>query len=287
MREADAPTVPDSQTFRYSIVSACTLAIGGIAVSAAFLGKAIFDHMYLGYYVASVILLMEWLMRRMVFARFEPTNWLVRMADDGVFIKFRSYLNTHLPAQDTTVAFVPFRDIRSAKLVREMRAVRESDNGVKGQQRVLVQLQLADDSTELSRALDAERGAQAPKVKHWYGSTSMRAMHFPVRMASARCLEIEWGATPGASDFIKRMAVHVDTEASDVSKDFTSLSRLTRYEQDAAIRELAETGEIFAAQALARRLFGFDNTQAHQYVGTMVGTRPLIRRPQAGPNDKG
>ena len=55
--------------------------------------------------------------QKVVTARFRPTNWLVRMTDGGLFIKFRSYSNLGFPDQDLTVAFIPYSDIRSARYV--------------------------------------------------------------------------------------------------------------------------------------------------------------------------
>jgi hypothetical protein len=72
-----------------------------------------------GYYIAAAILLFFDLLRRFITARFRPSNWLVRTNDRGLFIQFRSYLNYHLPADDLTVVFVSYQEIRSARLVRE------------------------------------------------------------------------------------------------------------------------------------------------------------------------
>ena len=52
---------------------------------------------WLGYYVSAVSLLFALIFRKIVSARFRPSNWLVRLPDHGLFIKFRSYLNGHFP----------------------------------------------------------------------------------------------------------------------------------------------------------------------------------------------
>jgi hypothetical protein len=53
-----------------------------------------------------------------------PSNWLARVRNDGLFIQFRSYLNYHLPADALTVFFIPYQEIRSARLVRERTKIR-------------------------------------------------------------------------------------------------------------------------------------------------------------------
>lgn len=47
--------------------------------------------------------------------------------DDGLYIKFRSYLNHRFPEQDLTVVFFPYSEIRSAKMITERREVPSLD----------------------------------------------------------------------------------------------------------------------------------------------------------------
>src|SRR5690349_2394258 len=82
-----------------------------------------------GYYIAAVVFLFLDFMRRFITARFRFSNWLVRMNDSGVYVQFRSYLNYHLPAEDITVVFIPFGEIRSARLVKERLTVPDPQSG--------------------------------------------------------------------------------------------------------------------------------------------------------------
>jgi len=43
------------------------------------------------YFIAGVMIVMLLLMRRLVLARFRPSNWLVRAGDAGLLSQFRSY----------------------------------------------------------------------------------------------------------------------------------------------------------------------------------------------------
>ena len=63
--------------------------------------------LWLAYYVAAVIVIYLLILRKLVTARFRSTNWLVRMTDDGLFIKFRSYLNYRFSDEDPTVVLIP------------------------------------------------------------------------------------------------------------------------------------------------------------------------------------
>jgi len=82
---------------------------------------------YLACYLVLVLLVCLMLMRRILLARLRPSNWLAQIASDGVFIQFRSYLNYQLPADDLTVVFISFSDIRATRLVRERVTIPDED----------------------------------------------------------------------------------------------------------------------------------------------------------------
>jgi hypothetical protein len=116
-----------------------------------------------GYYLAVLALLFLAVMHRFITARFRPSNWLVRMSELGLFIQFRSYLNFHLPAEDLTVVFVPYSEIRSARLIREHSRVPASRGHTATQTLRYVEFELASDTAALAKALDAELAERAPK----------------------------------------------------------------------------------------------------------------------------
>jgi hypothetical protein len=137
----------------------------------------------IGYYIAGVLLIGLILMRRLVLARFRRSNWLVQISDDGLFIQFRSYLNYHFSAEDFTVVFVPYQEIRSARLVRERSQVPD-ENKVLEQRRRLVDLDLGGDRAAPAKALRDEIATRGPNEQRWYGNTSTEYKHYPVRMTS-------------------------------------------------------------------------------------------------------
>ncbi|MBN2180841.1 MAG: hypothetical protein JW715_02915, partial [Sedimentisphaerales bacterium] len=46
-------------------------------------------------------------------------NWLLAIGPDRIFIKFRSYLNPHLPADDPQVVSMSFSEIEAAQITKE------------------------------------------------------------------------------------------------------------------------------------------------------------------------
>jgi hypothetical protein len=228
---------------------------------------------YLTCYVFGVLVVCLILMRRVFLARLRPSSWLAQTAADGVYFQFRSYLNYHLPADDLTVVFIPYSDIRSAHLVRE-RAMIPDEDGYTVRYRRMVELELAGDSTPLSKALAAEAMKPAPREKTWYGTTSTLYHHYPVQIACAPFLQVEWAVVPAAASFLEILRPHTTIAAPVVvSEDLAQFGNLSREEQERRLRELERRGRTIAAVYMARRLFGYDLNQAQAYVRGLRTTR--------------
>jgi hypothetical protein len=272
IREADVPAGAAGGEFRYSRGAAALVAgsiLGGGALLVA-LGR-MQDNPF-AYYIAALLFAFLWIYQTMVIARFRPTNWLVRVTDRGLYVKFRSYLNHHFPEGDPTVVYIPFRDMRLTRAVREVQAVPDTDGrGTLTSRRTVVEIELKDDAPEVDRALAAERRAEAPKVARWYGSSTGKYRHYPVRMAAPRTIAIEWGVLPRAARFLAAMAVHAPVESAEVVRDFTALGALQRHEQESRLLELIDKGQVLDAVRLARTLYDYNLTQAKQFIEELSG----------------
>src|SRR5258708_777158 len=151
MREVEVPTTTRDLVFRSSrlygvlFVLACLGACAGMIVFH-------WPRPNLAYYISEVVVLLLLLMHPFVTARFHPSNWLVRITNNGLFIHFRSYLNDHLSLEDSTVVFLPYQNIRTARLVRERLHTFNSEGAKSVQTRRLVELELAVDPAQLSNA---------------------------------------------------------------------------------------------------------------------------------------
>ena len=261
---------PGDRVFRYSPTRMALLFLGVVCMGIALLlvdwqGRSRSVH-YIAYYIDGVLLLGLVLMRRFLLARFRPSNWLVRMRHDGLLIQFRSYLNYSLPAEDVTVVSIPYQNIRSARSVRE-RSTIQGEDGTTEQTRRLVEFELVGDLTPLSKALAAELARPAPKQKTWYGNTSTLYRHYPVRMVSSPFLQVEWSAVPGAAGFLDALRSYTTIAPPVVvSEDFAHIGSLNREEQEKRLRELDQRGRTIAAVYIARRLYGYDLTQAEGFI---------------------
>ncbi len=271
MRVDEAPAGPFvEREFRYSRVGATVgalLLLGGAGVLAWF---ARMRSEPLLYYVAGVLVFMLVLTRRMVLARFQPSNWLVRVDGEGLFIHFRSYLNQHFPADDATVVRLLFRDIRE---IRELtvRRVQPSQGGVQAETRRFVELELSGDTGELACALQAEASRPAPARKRWYGSTSVRYGHQPVQLVDGNRLRIRWEVTPGIAAFLRLVGNRAIVAPSvRLVEDDTKLPEAPRLEQEDRLLALVESGERLAAIKLVRRLYGYRLSEAKRFVDDLT-----------------
>jgi hypothetical protein len=256
LRLSDVETSSRDRIFYYSRTHVLLIVFAAVGASAWLLFRSFSAHWKTGYYLAAVILLFLALIRRFITARFRPSNWLVRMTDLGLFIKFRSYLNYHLPAEDLTVVFLPYQEIHSARLIRERAQVPDAQGRTETQFRRYIELELGGDTGPLADALQAETGERAPNEKHWYGSSSTLYEDHPARMPSPSFLQLRWQVVPGPRKFLDAMRPWTTVaDPVSISQDFAHLQGLSREEQQKQLRELAQRGETIAAIYTARKLY--------------------------------
>ncbi len=167
LRLSEVHPSPEDRVFRYSPALVAAWSLGIVCIAAALVlveweGRTRSAY-YIAYYVSGVLLLSVFLMRRFLLARLRPSNWLARIRNDGLFIQFRSYLNYHLPADDLTVVFIPYQEIRSARLVRERTKIPGHD-GISTQTRRLVELELAGAGVAIDPAEEKQVSAITPII---------------------------------------------------------------------------------------------------------------------------
>ena len=276
MRMAEVPAADRNRVFRYSGSRAVigTAVLVALAVGALLLAWTTAN--WLAYYFAAVATIFPLIFRRLVTARFRSSNWLVRLTDHGLFIKFRSYLNFHFPDQDLSVVFISHSEIRSARFILQKQEVPDRDDGGRptttAKTQKWVELELASDSKKLADALTGER-ARALDGKN-LGRISSRYHHLPVRLAAPDRLQIEWGVVPNAQTFLDALTRHTLVRPTETtSKDFVNLEELGREEQESRLLELTASGDKIAAIAMARRLYAYDLTQAKEFIEGLANKR--------------
>jgi hypothetical protein len=271
MRAIEVPATPRDQVFRSSRLHAVLFVLFCISLCAAMIRFA-WPTQRLAYSISAVIVVLLLLMHGYFTTRFHRSNWLVRAGDEGLFIHFRSYLNEHLSAEDPTVVYLPYQDIRSARLVTEHTKTRGTDGAMESQSRRYVELELAIDPAPLAVALAVECARPGVWEKRWYGRSASLYQDYPVLMQSPPFLRIEWKAAPRASAFLDVLRPRVEVAPPVVvSEDFADLQGLTREQQQKRIHDLDQRGQTIAAVYLASRLYALDLTRATEFVKGLRG----------------
>jgi hypothetical protein len=219
----------------------------------------------LAYYVAGLLVLSLLVMHKFILARFRPSNWLARMNDEGLYLQYRSFLNHHFPENDPTVVFLPYAEIRCARLVDERSVIpyRDLDQPLAEKsterRRRLVELDLAGDASALEKALAGER-ANRPANATLYKD-------YPMRTASSTCIQVKWSVVPGADEFLDELGQYTSiAPATQKSNDYVDLEGQSREEQEKRLLELVGAGQTIDAVYIARKLYSYDLSQAKAFV---------------------
>jgi hypothetical protein len=238
------------------------------------------------YYLAGVLLVGLVILQTFVLARFRPSNWLVQVNEEGLFVQFRSYLNYRFPSDDSTVVFIPYQEILSARLALGRRTIPDGDSpgGMTEQRLRLVELELTGDSAPLAKALADEFARCGPERRHGgWSAGPARYHHHPVRMVSPSTLQLEWGVVPRREVLLDILRPYsAIAPAGEQLRDYGNLEGLSREEQEKRILDLVDTGNTFAAIYLARKLYSYDLTQAHAFVENLRSKPPSPKNGEDG-----
>jgi len=207
-----------------------------------------------------------------------PTNWLLAIGPDRVLIKFRSYLNPHLPADDPQVVSLSFSEIEAAHITKEkIRYYRSQGNSRTTEYQTHFDLHIKTESLQpLQERLKYERSVKTYKESSVCRS-STKARHYPVSVPEDKIIRIQWRSpgthvVPGVKKTIDILARnHVAIEpVQRQDRDFTAKAIEGGAKAEDKILELAERGKILAATRLAKRVYDYDNTEARKFVDSLL-----------------
>jgi len=176
--------------------------------------------------------------------------------------------------------FVPYSEMRSARMVKERQELpdRDQPSAMTTTSRRTLELELAGNSADFALALAAERERVFGKIPPGNHRISSRYHHFPVRLVSRTLLRVEWGVVPGIQIILDALTRHTLVQsAAEATKNYANLNQLSRQEQETRLVELAESGDMIGAIAIARRLYSYDLTAAKQFVEGLMSKQPARR----------
>jgi hypothetical protein len=200
------------------------------------------------------------------------SNWLLRLGPGGLTVKFRSYLNRHLPADDVVAFGLSFSDIEWARHVRE---TRYSPGSKQGQTNVtwLHHLEIQPgggiDLPTLTDHLNRERANKGPRVKRWYGNTAWKSHDYPVTVTPQGTIRVHWQVRPGVDKLLDKLRTRITVRPYHKEKNDLRGGGQTDAEKLEAVRTLAQISQ-FGAIRVARSAFGLPLSEAKQLVEALA-----------------
>ncbi len=288
--------------------------IGFVITASLSLGLFVFDFVWVDHtidaptfvvtYCAIVIGLLSLLFLFHLRKSRRPSNWLMQLGDHQVRVKYRSYLNDHLPEEDLIIAEIPSSEIAWARKTKEKVVVMSStDEGPVNQVFTYLDLKLNSPETEtLRQALLDERNRRPPieKLNHDLFEARKRKApdseielikteikregqlhprsgsrfstgihhHYPVRMLDDAILRLDWSfIRPRISKILQAFEKRIPIEPiAQLSEDFTE----TTGNMEDRILDLAARGNKLDAIALARKHYDYSLAEAKAFVESLL-----------------
>lgn len=232
---------------------------------------------FLAYWIAGVLAIVALVALSGLRASLKDTNWLMRYDGARLFIKYRSYLNDHLPEEDPVVVEIGISEIKWVRAFREKRLI----PGSKGRNRTVQSWTYLDillnheDTEKLRENLQQER-QRWPETT---GVSKSRRGHYPVRLVEKDLIRIDWKShqtsiTPNVEKTLKILGEKIETQDQKADRkvsDFTALEGLDEEQQKQMIRELVEGGHRISAVKVVQKLYGSSTTEADEYIRALLG----------------
>jgi hypothetical protein len=230
--------------------------------------------MWISFPVLSFASLMAIWLSGVVRKAFRSTNWLMRIAPDGLWINLRSYLNRDF-APAATVLFVPYAEIAGVGEHSVKREERNNGRITTWTDRYL-EIHLVEPAlAELAAEIAEERRRRAEGV-HLGGlvTSSGRHQHVPVTVPRDDLVRIAWR---GRQDFVVPRLKNVLRELTatcnvlePTTEDAANVDVLTAEDLDRLILERVETGDTFGAIKLLRNQRGYSLKDAKQFIDELT-----------------
>jgi len=271
----EIPVSREDQVFKESptINAIAALVLFGIAITALVLGFEKWRPQGMApsvpYWIAGIFGLIGLFPLANFRASLKPSNWLLRCNLSGIIIKYRAYENWRLPADTVQAVGFDYGEIGWAKLVKERRTAPSMDGKHGNQTEYLTYIDLGlvnPKTSDLEANLDAERNLRPDGM--------VITMDYPVQVFPGGIVEIRWtvGIRPSAQKALDVIGRRVKiTETEHRKTDLTHHQGANAEEERAKIIELAKSGDEIGAVKLARQVYGYSLTQAHEFVEKLMG----------------
>lgn len=197
-----------------------------------------------------------------------PENWLIRLNQKRIIIKFRSYLNQHLPKADKQIVVFSLNEIKEVKAIKEGIKSTGISRGTKIESFTYLEITLkTSEVKELKERLNYERDVRTKTLTYH---------HYPVNLHNDNKIRVEWKSaktrvTPGIYQALEIFSDHqikVKPKESD-NKDYQQIVGITKEETEERILDLVQKGDKTGAIILVKKFYNFNTTDAVEFVRSL------------------
>ena len=174
----------------------------------------------------------------------KPGNWLLKVAEDSLYVNLRSYRNAHLPHAGHKILHIPKDEVAAMRQAHETHRFPKRWAGWAHREFCYIDIVLKDiDTNPLAQALHEERRLAARRKTHSY----------PVRLLDPPCVRLVWDwIRPGEEDAAKTLAETYPTAPEERTTQ-ARWESLDDAEKEARMADLWETGYLAEAIRLAQK----------------------------------
>lgn len=199
---------------------------------------------------------------------FKSTNWLMVLSPDEVVIKYRSYLNCHMPINDRQVIVLDLDEIVAVRRVKRKEITLGQNNHTQTRYLKFLEIMLAEGlGEEVKEALTSERQAERD-YKNETGKTTTKFRDYPISVKDDNILRVKMNSVrPGVKDaswWFGANGIELLEEISE-EEDFT-VTLEDKRQMDDKILTLAMSGQKIGAIKLAKRAYGMGLSEAKEFV---------------------
>lgn len=195
-------------------------------------------------------------------------NWVLAVADNGVWLNFRD-CEYHDAAPGDSVVFVAYGEIAVARRVTMRYTTPSGNGGTTYHRNIYLELQLTTfDISQLRQVLAAERERQPPERRHFGGLVTSRAIRrqAAIEMEGLNAIRIKFSAAnyslrPSLRRVLTMLErfICVEVERSHPATEWQALGGA---EFDDLVRRLAVGGQRIEAMSLLEHRKGLSTTEA-------------------------
>lgn len=212
-------------------------------------------------------------------AAMKSANWIFLATDEGIYVKLRSYYDYQLSSEDKIVVFIPRNEIKQVRSSRQKTRVvyrgenftNAEDDGLEKYDFLEIKL-YGHDLSEIEECLEIEKRKNCPT---FLKGVTKRARGAALKTQPKGIIKLDWKTkatrlTPSIDTIISVLSQQYATSSIE-GEDQAAIKTLDKENQEKRLLELAGMGNMMDAVILARELYGFNLTDAKQFIDELSG----------------